>query len=75
MFFNNADVSQTNSKKLAMTGAIRGTNTERLYQDLGLESLQNKPKLRRLCLFEKIYEDHTPPYLHNFPKIFKVSIP
>ena len=48
-----------------MTGAIRGANTERLYQDLGLESQQNKPKLRRLCLFEKIYEDHTPPYLHN----------
>ena len=51
---------------LAMTGAIRGTNTEKLDQELGLESLQNRRKLRRLCLFYKIYKDHTPPYLHNF---------
>ena len=29
---------------LAMTSAIRGTNTERLYQELGLESLQNRRK-------------------------------
>ena len=56
---------------LAMTGAIRGTNTERLYQELGLESLQNRAKLRRLCLFYKIFKDHTPPYLHNLiPKKF-----
>ena len=26
---------------LAMTGAIRGTKTEKLYQKLGLKSLQN----------------------------------
>ena len=50
---------------LAMTSAIRGTNTERIYQELGLESLQNKRKLRRLCLFYKIYKDHTLHYLHN----------
>ena len=29
---------------LAMTGAIRGTNTEMGYQELGLESLQNRSK-------------------------------
>ena len=51
---------------LAMTGTIRGTNTERLYQELGLEPLQNRHKLPRLCLFYKIYKGHTPPYLHNF---------
>ena len=50
---------------LAMTGTIRGTNTERLYQELGLEPLQNRHKFRRLCLFYKIYKGHTPPYLHN----------
>ena len=30
---------------LAMTSAIQGTNTEKLYQELGLESLQNRRKL------------------------------
>ena len=50
---------------LAMAGAIWGTNTEKLNQELGLESLQNRRKLRRLYLFYKIYKDHTPPYLHK----------
>ena len=49
----------------APTGAVRGTNTEKLYQELGLESLANRRKLRRLCLFYKIYKDRTPPYHHN----------
>ena len=50
---------------LAITGAIRGTNTEKLYQELGLESLQNRRKLRRLSLFYKIYNDQSPLYLYN----------
>ena len=59
-----------------MRGAIRGTNTENLYEELGLESLQKKSKLRRLCLFYKINKGHTPNYLHNLiSKIFKVPIP
>ena len=33
---------------LAMTSAIWRTNTEKLYQELGLEPLQNRRKLRRL---------------------------
>ena len=49
---------------LARTGAIRGTNIEKLYQELGLESLQDSRKLRGLCLLYKIYK-HTPPYLRN----------
>ena len=31
-----------------MTGAIRGTNTEKLYQELGLESLQYRCKLQKV---------------------------
>ena len=59
---------------LAMTSAIRGTNTERLYQELGLESLQNRRKFWRSCLFYKIYKDHTPLYLDNLiPKNFQSS--
>ena len=59
---------------LAMTGAIRGTNTGKLYEELRLASLQNRHKLRRLGLFYKIYKDHTPPYLNNLiPQNFQVS--
>ena len=48
-----------------MTHAIQGTNTEKLYQELGLKALQSKRKLRSLCLFYKIYKDHTLPYIHK----------
>ena len=50
---------------LAIAGAIRGTNIEELYQEFGLGSLENRRKLGRLCLFCKIYKDHTSSYLHN----------
>ena len=50
---------------LALTGAIRGTITVKLYQGLGLESLQDRRKLRRLSLFYKIYKDQSPLYLYN----------
>ena len=38
---------------------------EKRYQELGLESLQNRCKLRRLSLFYKIYKDQYPLYLYN----------
>ena len=50
---------------LAITVAIRGTDTEKLYQELGVESLPNRHKLRRLSLFYKIYKDQSPLYLFN----------
>ena len=50
---------------LAITRAIRGTNAEKLYQELGLESLQNRRKLRRLSLFYKIYNYRSPLFLYN----------
>ena len=50
---------------LAIAGAIRGTNTEKLYQKLGLESLRTRRKFRRLSLFYKIYNDQSPLYLYN----------
>ena len=50
---------------LPMTFATWETNTEKIYQELGLESLQNRCKLRRLCSFHKIYKDHTSPYFHK----------
>ena len=39
---------------LAITGAIKGTSRERLYQELSLESLKNRRWYRRLCSFGKL---------------------
>ena len=39
---------------LAITGAIRGTSKERIYQELGIESLANRRWYRRMCLFGKL---------------------
>ena len=50
---------------LAITGAIRGTSSEKLYQELGLESLQQRRWYRKLCIFFKIIKDKSPEYLLN----------
>ena len=49
---------------LALAGAVRGTSKEKIYQELGLESLQIRPWYRKLCLFYKIYKNQS-PYLYN----------
>ena len=56
---------------LAMKGAIGRTNTENIYQELGLEFLQNRCKLRRLCLLYKIYKEFFKTFPKKIPKIFK----
>ena len=48
---------------LAITGAIRGTSKEKLYQELGLESLQLRRWYRKLGMFYKIYKNRSPQYL------------
>ena len=48
---------------LAITGAIRGTSQEKLYKELGLESLKSRRWFRRLCIFYKIQSTQTPYYL------------
>ena len=47
---------------LAITGAIRGTSKEKLYHELGLESLK---KRRKLCCIHKIFRSQYPQYLFN----------
>ena len=51
---------------LAITGAIRGTSKEKIYQELGLESLQLRRWYRKLCLFYKVFKYEHPKYLFNF---------
>ena len=48
-----------------ITGAIRGTSRDKLYQELGLESLKNRRWYRKLTTFYKIFTEQPPPYLYN----------
>ena len=48
---------------IAITGAIRGTSSEKLFQELGLESLKSRGWLRKLCLFYKTFHKKSSSYL------------
>ena len=50
---------------LAIAGAIRGTSSEKLYQELGLESLKSRRWFRKLCHFYKILNKKSPSYLFD----------
>ena len=50
----------------AVTGAWKGTNTIKLYEELGWQSLSDRRVHRRLVQFYKIYNDNnTPSYLKS----------
>ena len=50
---------------LAMTGAIKGSSTEKIYQELGIEHLRLRRWFRKPCLFYKILKKKLPPYLFD----------
>ena len=58
---------------LAITGAIRGTSREKLYQELGLESLHDRRWYRKLCFYYKIMHNACPLYLMELLPIVKSS--
>ena len=47
----------------AITITIRGSSREKLYQELGLESLHNRRWYRKLCFYYKIRHNDSPQYL------------
>ena len=53
-----------NNAAIAITGAIRSTFFEKLYQELALVPLRSRRWLRKLCLFYKIYKNKSPCYLY-----------
>ena len=53
------------SAALAVTGAWRGTSRDKLYNELGWESLDNRRWYRRLTLFYKVSKNHTPDYTRD----------
>ena len=48
---------------LAITGAFRGTSRNKLYSELGFESLKDRRWMRRLCYFFRIFNNSSPSYL------------
>ena len=48
---------------LAITGAIRGISKKKIYQELGLESVQLWRWYRKLGMFYVIYKNKSPQYL------------
>ena len=50
---------------LAITGAIRGTSKEKLYQELGLESLQLRRWYHKIIHLYKILKNQSPRYLYD----------
>ena len=51
---------------LAITGCFRGTSKEKLYAELGLESLADRRYYRKLCFFYRIINNDAPPYLREY---------
>ena len=62
---NKIETCQYNAA-LAITGAIRGSSKERLYQELGFEYLSSRSWLRKLCTFYKIVRNKSPAYLYKY---------
>ena len=61
-FINKIEKAQYN-EALAITGAIRGTSWEKIYGQLGLESLKFRRWSRKLACFYKIQFRGLPKYL------------
>ena len=50
---------------LAITGCWRGSNQNKIYEELGWESLSDRRWYRRQILMYKIHTNRTPDYLRN----------
>ena len=51
-----------NNACIAITGAIRDTSREKVYEELGLESLQLRRWFRKLSCFYKLFNCEYPHY-------------
>ena len=50
---------------LATTGAIKGTFRKKLYQESGLEYIQQRRWMRRLCVFYKVVSTELPAFIYD----------
>ena len=69
--FSSKTESFQHNASLAIAGAIRDTSQEKLYQELGLESLRSRRWLRRMYYFYKLIKTQKSQYLFNLipPKL------
>ena len=58
---------------LAITSAIRGSSREKLYQELGLETLQQRRWYRKLCCFYKILKSQSLKYLYSIMPTLNIT--
>ena len=72
-FYQRLESLQHNAA-LAITGAICGTSKEKLFNELGLESLQNRGSYRKLSFLYKVIANQS-PYLFNMIPREKTSRP
>ena len=75
--FSSKNESVQYNASFAITGAIRGTSQEKLYQELGLKSLRSRRWLRRMCYFFKLMKTQKALYLFNVipPKLNSLRHP
>ena len=67
LFANKIESVQYNAA-LAITGCIRGTSKEKLYNELDIESLYDRRTFHRLLYLRKIKKNLLPVYLkHEIP--------
>ena len=59
---------------LAMTGVIQGTSRDKIYQELGLESLKSRRQYKRLRCMSKMMKEEVPNYLINLVPKCKTNI-
>ena len=63
---NNESFKSKIECSIALSGAIQVTSRERLYEELGLQSLANRRWYQKLIFFDKIVNRATPRYLNNY---------
>ena len=56
---------------LAITAAIRGTSHDKLYQELGFESLHHRQWFMKLLFYYKIWHNMCPLYLIELLPVMK----
>ena len=58
---------------LSITSAIRGSSREKLYYELGLETLHQRRWYRKICCFYKILKSQSPKYVYSIIPIHNMS--
>ena len=58
---------------IAITGVIQGTSMERLYRELGLESLSDRCWFQKLAFFYKIVQGLSSRYLSRYVNLRSTS--